>query len=76
LAPKAVRRSKWDEGRGEKARKWLEGNCLTNNATIGFRELYTKQLVLEFSSLLRRMENIMTLLGLLIERERGPRARP
>lgn len=48
----------------------MEGNCLTNDATIGFQELRVKQLNLGFSSLLHRAEDVVALSGLPMERER------
>lgn len=47
----------------------MEGNCLTDDAPIGFKELRAKHLGLGFGGLLRCAKDIVTLLRLEGERE-------
>lgn len=58
------------------AKDWSEDSRLTNDVTIDFGELHTKQLGLGLGSLLCHMEDVAGHLRHVRERGRGRRARP
>jgi hypothetical protein len=66
--PRLPEEDKQGKKRCKETKKRLEGNCLTNTTTIGFRKLHVKQLVLD--NLLRCTGSVATTRRRLKERER------